>query len=267
MTEGGRRADAGRISDYLLGNGHSLAADRRLAGELERAVPDIRQVVQLGRMFLRSTVTYLVREEKVRQFLKFGSDIPTVGSAHLVAQAVDPGCRVVYVDTDPIAVTHSRMLLGDTQLVAAVHAEPRDFDTLADHPETSGLLDLTMPVGLLLVDVLRFLPESCDPPSVIARCANRFAPGSHLAIAHLTGHSRPAEAAALTEVMSASHDPVRPRTHAEIMDLFSGFELVGPGVADVGQWYGERRLTSAEQAAATQFYVGIGRKPLPQKEK
>lgn len=250
------------MSDYLLGNGHSLAADRRLADELERAVPDIRQIVQLGRIFQRSAVIYMVRA-KIRQFLKYGADIPTVGNVHTVAQAVDPACRVVSVDTDPIAVAHGRMLLGEHDRAAVVQAELRDLDAVAGHPETMPLLDLSLPVGLLLVDVLRFLPESWDPPSVLAHCAERFAPGSHVAVAHLTGHRRPDEATALAAVMSASHDPIRPRSHAEIVRLFNGFELIEPGVTDIVQWYRERALTPAEQAAASQFYVGIGRKPVP----
>jgi hypothetical protein len=262
MTEDGPRAGAGRMCDYLLGNGYSLAVDRDLADRLERAVPDIRTIVHLGQLFLRAVVTHLVRAD-VRQFLKYGSDLPAVGNVHSVAQAIDPECRVVYVDTEPLAVAHSRMLLARNERTAAVQVELCDLDALADHAETKRLLDLTMPVGLLLVDVLRFIPEPWDPPSVIARCADRLEPGSHLAVAHLTGHHRPVEAAALTGLMSVSHDPVRPRTHAEITALLRGFALVGPGVTDVGPWYPERALTPAEQAAASLFYVGIGRKPGP----
>lgn len=264
MTEDGRRPGASRMLDYLLGNGHSLSTDRRLAEELERAFPDIRTIVQWGRMFLRSAVTYLVGAE-VRQFLKFGADIPTVGAAHAIAEAADPDCRVVYVDTDPIAVTHGRQSLAGNERAAVIQAELRDLDAVAAHPDARRLLDLTEPVGLLLPDVLRFLPESWDPPALLARCAARLAPGSHLVIAHLTTDHRPAETAALTEVMSASTEPVRARTRAEIVDLFTGFELVDPGVTGVGEWVSERALTPAEQAAATRFYVGVGRKPVPGK--
>jgi hypothetical protein len=265
VIEDGQRPVASRMSDYLLGNGHSLAIDRKLADELERAVPDIRLVVQLGRLFLRSAVTHMVRAD-VRQFVKFGSDLPTVGNAHTVAQAADGDCRVLYVDTDPIAVAHSRLSLAGDEQTAVVQADPDDPGALLALLEADQLIDLEEPVGLLLVDVLRFLPESWDPPDLIERCAKRFAPGSQVAIAHLNGQDRPAECAALIDVMRASRDPIQPRTYAEVVALFGGFELVGPGLTGVGQWYGERVLTDAEKAAATQFYVGIGRKPLPRKK-
>lgn len=264
MIEDGQRPGANRISDYLLGNGHSLAIDRKLADELERAVPDIRLIVQLGRLFLRAAVTHMVRAD-VRQFVKFGSDLPTVGNAHTVAQATGGDCRVLYVDTDPIAVAHSRLSLAGDEQTAAVQVDPDDPGALLAHLEVDELIDLDAPVGLLLVDVLRFLPESWDPPDLIASCAKRFAPGSRLAIAYLNGQDRPVESAALIEVMRNSRDPIRPRTYAEVVELFGGFELVGPGLTEVGQWYGERALTEAEQVAATQFYVGIGHKPLPGK--
>lgn len=255
---------AARVCDYLLGNGHSLAVDRRLADRLGQVVPDIRTVVSLGTSFLRYAVLHLAKAG-IRQFLKFGSDIPTVGNVHEIAAAVDPGCRVAYVDTDPIAVAQGQLMLAGNDRAAAVQVRRGDPAVLFDVPEVARLLDLAAPVGLLLVDVLRFLPESWDPPSVITRCANRFAPGSQLAIAHLTGDGRPAQTAALVDVMSDSRDPIRPRTRAEIVGLFTGFEPVGPGVTDVGRWYRERPLTPAEQVAAAQFYVGIGRKPLPRK--
>ena len=251
-----RLPGAARMADYLLGDAHSLAADRELADELERVVPNIRTTVQLGRMFLRAAVTYLVRAG-VRQFLKYGTDVSMVGGVQAIAQAADPDCRVVYVDTDPIAVNQGRMSLAGNERAAVVQAELRDLDAAA------GLLDLTEPIGLLVIDVLRFLPESWDPPGVLARCAGRMVPGSHLAIAHLTT----AQTAALTRVMSASTDPVRPRTRAEIADLFTGFELVVPGVTGVEPWLRERALTPTEQAAATRFDVGIGHKPLPGKRR
>ena len=250
--------------DYLLGNGHSLAADRKLADEVERAVPDVRTVVQLGRMFVRSAITQLVRTG-VRQFLKYGSDVATFGGVHAMARAADPHCRVLYVDTDPIAVTHGRLTLADDERAAVILTAPLDPDAVAAHPET--VLDPDQPVGLLLVDVLRFLPEPWDPPAVLARFADRLAPGSHLVLAHLSSQPRAEEAAVLTKIMAGSTEPVRARTRTEIACLFTGFELVGPGVSNAGEWIGERELTPAEQAAATQFYVGVGCKPLPGKRR
>ena len=59
------------------------------------------------------------------QFLGIGSGLPTAQNTHEIAQGVDPACRVVYVDYDPVVVSHAKALLtGDT--VAALQGDLRD---------------------------------------------------------------------------------------------------------------------------------------------
>src|SRR5436853_3338857 len=99
-----------RTYDYLLGGAHNFASDRRLAAMAERNMPQIRDAVRLNRTFLRRAVHFMIGLG-IRQFLDLGSGIPTVGNVHEVAQAVDPECRVVYVDKDRMAVVHSCQLL------------------------------------------------------------------------------------------------------------------------------------------------------------
>ena len=43
----------------------------------------------------------------VRQFLDIGTGIPTMNNVHEVAQQVAPESRVVYVDNDPIVLSHA----------------------------------------------------------------------------------------------------------------------------------------------------------------
>jgi hypothetical protein len=51
------------------------------------------------------TVRYMT-QAGVDQFLDLGSGLPTVQNTHQIAQAVNPAARVVYVDNDPIVLTH-----------------------------------------------------------------------------------------------------------------------------------------------------------------
>jgi hypothetical protein len=71
--------------------------------------PDLPQIMQANRAFLRRAVRYLA-SQGITQFLDIGSGIPTVGNVHEVAQAAAPDARVVYVDIDPVAVAHSRAI-------------------------------------------------------------------------------------------------------------------------------------------------------------
>jgi 16S rRNA G1207 methylase RsmC len=59
----------------------------------------------------------------ITQFLDLGSGIPTVGNVHEVAQNADPGCRVVHVDYDEVAVAHSRVILEGNRNATVIAAD------------------------------------------------------------------------------------------------------------------------------------------------
>jgi hypothetical protein len=250
---------AARILDYLLGDGRNLAVDRQVADVLRRVVPDLTVIVQMARTFMRRAVSHLVAGG-VRQFLDLSVGTTAVGNVHEVAQSIDPACRVVYAHASPVAVTHTRQLLAGTERTAVLHADPRDPEKIM--AVCGDLLDVTEPVGLLMVGGLALLPGSTNLVNMVASYRKRVVPGSHLVICHITGDQRPDETAALVQVMmGAGIEPVQPRTREEVIGLFTGFDLVAPGVVDVGQWHAERPLEPAEKLAATQMYVGVGRKP------
>ena len=127
------RPNAARMYDYYLGGSHNFAVDRELAGRVLEAWPDMPRAAQANRAFLRRAVRFLA-ERGVRQFLDIGSGIPTVGNVHEVAQAAAPDARVVYVDTDPVAVAHSRAILAGDAQTAVVQADGRDPAGLLVHP-------------------------------------------------------------------------------------------------------------------------------------
>lgn len=49
-----------------------------------------------------------------------------------------------------------------------------------------GGLDLSQPVGLLLLAVLHFIPATAGPRGIVRTLADALAPGSYLVISHLT---------------------------------------------------------------------------------
>ena len=147
------RPSAARVYDYYLGGSHNFAVDREMARQAIADWPDLPQIMQGNRAFLRRAVRHCLAQG-IDQFLDVGSGIPTAGNVHEVAQAENPAARVAYVDIDPVAVAHSRALLGDDPRTGVVHADFLDVDAVLDDPAARSVLDLDRPVALLVVALL-----------------------------------------------------------------------------------------------------------------
>ena len=100
-----------RVYDYWLGGKDNFAADRELGERTLQAYPNLVFSVRANRAFLARTVRFLAAEAGIRQFLDIGTGIPTNSNTHQVAQGVAPEARIVYVDNDPIVLSHARALL------------------------------------------------------------------------------------------------------------------------------------------------------------
>src|SRR3712207_4400993 len=162
------RPSAARVYDYYLGGSHNLEIDRRMAREAISLWPELPTIMQANRAFLRRAVRYLA-ERGITQFLNIGSGIPTVGNVHEAAQQAHAGARVVYVDSDPVAVAHSRAILAGDERTAVVHADLREPETILDDPTVRTTLDLDQPVAVLMVAVLHFVSDEDDPFGAVAR--------------------------------------------------------------------------------------------------
>jgi SAM-dependent methyltransferase len=248
-----------RIYDYLLGGGHNFDADRQIAERFNNALPGSRDIARLNRAFLRRAVTFMT-DQGIRQFLDIGSGIPTVGNVHQIAQNANPDARVVYVDRDPVAVNHSELMLGHNENAIAIRQDLRNVEAILFHPEVQRLLDFQQPLGLLMVGVLHFIPPADNPASIVRRYLNRLAPDSFLALSHFTADSRPAEMAAMVEVMKRSADPIHPRDRTEFTSFFNGLDLVEPGVVGTSDWRPAAPSDIAEGPEREQIYAGVGHK-------
>jgi hypothetical protein len=196
-------------------------------------------VTVLNRSFLRRVVEFYLAQG-IRQFLDLGSGIPTVGNVHQVAEKTDPATRTVYVDWEPVAYNHARRMLHDTPNATILQADMRDVDAVLHHEDTRRLLDFTQPIGLLIVGVLLYLPDSDDPAGMIRAYRQRLAPGSLVAVSTLTEEHADddlrAEMAGLRAAYEQAGEPVFPRTHAEVSAWFDGMDLVAPGVVMLPDW-------------------------------
>jgi hypothetical protein len=114
------------------------------------------------RAFLANAVDYLAAVAGIRQFLDIGTGIPTANNTHGAAQGVAPGCRVVYVDNDPMVLAHARALLvGVTAPTAYVDADLRDTGKVL--AEAARLLNFSKPTAVMLISVLHLGPGP-EPP-------------------------------------------------------------------------------------------------------
>ena len=254
------RPTAARVYDYLLGGSHNFAADREMAHKAMIMMPDLVLHAQANRAFLNRAVNFLA-ESGVRQFLDIGSGIPTRGNVHEVAQKAAPGSRVVYVDIDPVAVSHSRQILVGNDHATVIQEDLRNAEAILDHPETQKMLDFSMPVAVLLVAVLHVIPDADDPHGVVARLRDRLALGSYLAIGHGTHDSRPLESKELSQLSKGTATSLSSRTLSEVERFFTGFALVDPGVVWAPLWRPESPDEVPDNPADSSNYAGVGRKP------
>ena len=112
MTSGGsRRPNVGRIHDYLLGGKDNYAEDRQVAERLLAVVPDARAAARANRRFLVRAVRFLAAEAGIGQFIDIGTGLPAPAMSIRSRRELEPRARVVYVDNDPVVVSHARALL------------------------------------------------------------------------------------------------------------------------------------------------------------
>ena len=260
------RPHPARVYDYLLGGKDNYAADRAAAAEGLKANPNSRIPPQENRAFLRRAVRYLAREARISQFLDIGTGIPTSPNVHEVAQDVEPRARIVYVDNDPIVLTHARALLtsGPAGKTAYVDADLRDVDKILDSADLHATLDLSKPVALLLIAIMHFIPDADDPYGLADRLLAGLPSGSYLALSHLTGDFDPAAWEGVAAVYRRSGVIMQVRSLPQIERFFAGLDLIDPGVVSLPHWRPDPRdisETGQPSDAAVSVYGGVARKP------
>jgi hypothetical protein len=251
--------NAARIYDWLLGGQDHYDADRQAARRLLRAVPEARQAARDNRAFLVRVTRWLTRQG-IDQFIDIGSGLPAANPVHEVARQVHPDARVAYLDHDEVVVAHARALLAGTPGLAAVQADLRWPRDLLTRPEVRQVIDLSRPVAIMLIAVAHFLSDEDRPSEVIQAIAERAAPGSYVALSHVTADDiDPGAARAARAAYAGASVPVQPRSRAEVARLLAGLTLVPPGITDVRAWHRPR----ARPAPPVLFWAAAARIPGP----
>lgn len=139
------------------------------------------------------------------QFLEIGPGLPPAESTHQILHALDPHARMVLVDHDPLVLSHARTLLANTPAapVVVVEADMREPDDVLR--KAADTIDLTRPVAVLLVGTIGHAGDFATAEPIVRRLLDGV-PSYHL------------------------YSP------EEIEELFSGLDLVEPGLAECSEW-------------------------------
>jgi hypothetical protein len=252
-------AHPARVYDYWLGGKDNFAADREAGDRVLAVTPGLRERVQANRAFLVRVVRYLAAEAGIRQFLDIGTGIPAANNTHEVAQAVARDARIVYVDNDPIVLTHARALLagGPEGSIQYIDGDVRDVASIIR--AAAQTLDFTQPTALLLLGVLHLIQDAEGPYELVARLMDALPWGSYLAISHPASDIHPGQAEAQRRYNERVSTPQTLRTRAEASRFFEGLDLVPPGLAYVHTWRsGPDDIVPPNGVSA---YGGVARKP------
>ena len=187
-----------------------------------------------------------------------GAQAQTAGPSDL---AIAPDAHVVYVDVEPVVLTHGRALLAGTPEVTVIQGDARRPDDILNDPELNRLIDFGRPVAVLMLAVLHFIGDEDDPHRIVARLRSAMAPGSYLAVSHVTADfdadSSVRDAGAVYE--KATYQ-ITLRSREQITRLFDGFDLVDPGLATLSMWRPDPGTSIPPSAERQWCYAGVGHK-------
>jgi hypothetical protein len=252
--------NSARIWNYWLGGKDNYPVDREAGDDYRAIYPEIVDVARASRRFLTRAVRYLAGEAGVRQFLDVGTGLPTADNTHEVAQRVAADARVVYVDNDPVVLAHARALLTSTRGVTAY------VDADLHNPErilaaAARTLDLTRPVGLMLLGILGHIADDDEARAIVKRLLEALPSGSYLTVCDGTNVISEAGVEAQRLYNESGAVPYRLRSPDQIAAFFEGLELVEPGVVSCTRWRPDAAEAASGSPAEMDQFAGVGRKP------
>jgi len=256
-------AHPARVYNYLLGGKDNFAADRKAAEQMIAGGAKVLVGVRANRGFLGRAVRFLAGEAGIRQFLDIGTGLPSADNTHEVAQSVAPESRIVYVDNDPIVLSHANALLktapgGACQYIQADLRHPRKI-----LDEATKTLDFSQPTAIMILMTLQYVPDADNPHQIVKTLVDAVPPGSYLAISDVAMDlAADANVAASADKLNEQLGPVRQtiRSLEQIAGFFSGVEMVEPGLVQLPRWRPDLGSSGPIGNFTLSAYCGIGRK-------
>jgi hypothetical protein len=247
-----------RAYDFILGGKDNFAADRELAAKLMEIYPLAGALARENRGFLARAV-YSVSRHGVIQFIDVGSGLPTRPNTYEVASGVNKGARVVYVDNDPVVISHTRALLAEEGKVAAVPGDARRPEEILASPALAAMIDLNKPACVILAMILHFF-ELSQAQHIVSTFVRAVVPGSFLIISVGVNNHAPDLGDRVTTAYTAG--ALHAHDRQEIAGYFAGLEILEPGLTEVRNWPSAQSGTVTPDRPAD-VLAGVARKPPP----
>ncbi|MET9039923.1 SAM-dependent methyltransferase [Streptomyces mirabilis] len=254
------RPHTARIWNYWLGGGDYYEVDRAAGERIRQLHPGIGDYARADRLFLGRAVRHLVTECGIRQFLDIGTGLPTADNTHEVAQRLAPDARIVYVDNDPLVLAHARALLTSAPEGRTDHLDEdlRNVDAILERAATT--LDLSEPVGLMLLGVVIFIGDDAEAYDIVRRLLEGLPSGSHLVLSHtITSPAMPDVDAAVSYWNQHGTPWITQRTPEAVARFFDGLDLLEPGVVSCSRW--RPQPTDGDEPVEVAMFGGVGHKP------
>lgn len=226
---------AARIYDYDLGGKDNFEVDRQAALFGLTQFPEVLDAARDNRRFLYRVVRFLARDAGIRQFLDMGSGLPTQNNVHDVAQQFQPGARVVYVDNDPIVLSHGRALLAKDDSTTVIAADMTEPEKILSHPDTARLLDFTEPVAVLFLSVGHSILDDTKVRSMLTTVRNAIVSGSYVGFTQMVATSQ-AAADHFDQVAHELNLEWKTRRPAAVTELLEELEPIEPGLVNITEW-------------------------------
>jgi SAM-dependent methyltransferase len=231
-----------RLYDVFLGGKDNYPVDRAAARAALAANPRVYLNVWHNRDFVRRAIGYLTESVGIRQFLDIGTGLPTAENVHQIAQRIAPESRIVYVDNDPVVLTHARALLasGPEGVTDYLEADLRDPETILR--AAGRTLDFDKPLALVLAAILHFVEDE-EAFDVVTRLAEALPSGGYLVLSHLTADLNPEDGRKVARTYAAKGLTFVLRPKEDVLRYFTGagLELIEPGIVPVHKWRPDHR--------------------------
>jgi hypothetical protein len=248
-----------RVADFLNGGRNNFAADRRMARAMLVTAPGIAAIVPVVLAFHQRAVRFLAFETGIRQFLDVGTGLPGGQAGHDLIQSVDPACRVVHVDNDPMVLSHIRALPRPDSCGAFAVLDAKLTDPAALLAGAADTLDLRRPVAVLLPSTLPFIQDTARASAIVAGLMAAFAPGSYIALCHVASDLDPDLATGVGYWNRVSSQHFTLRSRAEVAALVAGLDVVEPGLVPANEWRPSFGAPGLDRPAPV--YAVLARKP------
>lgn len=229
--------NAARVLNCLYGGQSNFEADRKAARVMGAAAPGVAALGPAGLSFRRRVLRYLLAEG-IRQFIDIGAGLPLTGNTHEVVQSQAPECRVVYVDDDPMVISHARALLRSSSAGAVSYVDAPPTEPGEILAGARQILDFSQPVAVLFLFTLAYVMDTAEAAGAVAALSAAVPSGSFVAVCHLTSDLGPELSSAVRAWNTMlPKQPIVLRSGPDIAGLLTGLEPVPPGLVQVNDWH------------------------------